>query len=87
MTPAKQDGVVKTRLAAVGPVHDMVAIDKTGVHTARKAAALVPPLQGTVDGRRYDTGFAADIERFTVFGFEDRDHGTVTGEAADGFSR
>ena len=39
--PAQHDQIIQTRFAAIGPVLNMVSIDKTGIGTARKATAFV----------------------------------------------
>ena len=41
MMPAQHDQVIQTRFAAIGPVLNMVSIDKSGVGTARKATSFV----------------------------------------------
>lgn len=44
VVPAEQDEILESRLAAVSPVVNVVTIDKTRVHTARKAATAVTTL-------------------------------------------
>jgi hypothetical protein len=65
---------------------DVVTVEEAGVHTTRKATALIPALQCTIDRGRNDAGFASEVERFAVLGLPDRDNSTVAGDTPYGFS-
>ncbi len=60
MMPAELHQIVETGLAAVGPVLDVVPVDKALERTAGKAAAVIPGPQCTSYRRRYRARLATN---------------------------
>src|SRR5581483_149748 len=59
----EQHEVVEARLAAVGPMDDVVRIDPLVVVTTREATTSVALAQREVERRGYGSGLPADVER------------------------
>ena len=67
MLRAQQHQVVDARLATIGPVLDMVAVQETAIIAARECAAtVVPGPNCPLDGRRHSSCLAADREQSPV---------------------
>src|SRR6056297_2736255 len=62
MVAAEQNEIGHLRLAAVGPVNDVMSVDVLVGRTAGKAAAFVATLQGAPNRRRDAAGLAADVQ-------------------------
>jgi hypothetical protein len=74
MVSAKQHEIVEFRFTTIGPVVNVVGVDETGVRAARETATPVTTLQCAIDCGGNDTRFAADIQRFAVFGTTAQSH-------------
>ena len=66
VAPAEQNEVVDPGLTTIGPVPDVVGINKLVAGTTRKATASVSSFQCTPYGGWNGAGFATDVERFIV---------------------
>jgi len=84
MEAAEQDEVVEARLAAVGPVLDVMCVGPLGrAVAAGEAAAAVAQDQGAADGGRDGAYRATDIERLAAAADGDAGDGGIAGEATD----
>lgn len=80
MKAAECDQVVELRLTALGPVLDMMTLGETRAIAAGVAAAAVACFQRAGERRRDAARFAADIERVSVFAFDDTDDRRIARE-------
>src|SRR6056297_3172893 len=85
MVSAEQDEIVHLRLAAVGPVNDMVCVYVLVGGAAGKAAALVATLQRAPNRRRDAASLAADVQCRAVLVFAPVDEPAVASEPSGRF--
>ena len=80
MEAAERDEIRELRLASVGPVLHVMAIDVALERAAGETAALVPGIQRPADRGRDGSSLAADVERLALLVFQDPDHAGVASE-------
>src|SRR4051812_980100 len=80
--PAEADQVLDFRLAAVGPVVDVVAIEGVTLGAAGERTALVDHPEGTLERRRDRPRLSADRKRLPLV-LEDADDARVACEPSD----
>jgi hypothetical protein len=78
---ADEDQVAQRRRAAVGPVLDMVSIDKRSVAATGKATPAITQPERARDGRRHRPPPAADVQYIAALARSGDDEPAVTGEA------
>jgi len=61
MVRAEQREVLEARLAAVGPMADVMRVDVVPVRAARERAAAVARPERALERRRHDALLAADV--------------------------
>jgi hypothetical protein len=82
--PAQEDGIVEARLAAVGPVSEMMRVGEPET-AARESAATVPDVEGTAQRGGDRARAAADVEYRAVLPSRDPDEPGVARETSRRF--
>src|SRR5437762_531967 len=77
---AERDEVRELRLAAIGPVLDVVALRETRAVAPREAAAAVARAQRALQSKRDAACLAADVQRLAVRTLDDADERAVAAE-------
>ena len=85
MVVAERDEVREPRLAAVGPVPDVVALGIARVRATRESATLVAGLERALERRRNRARAPTDVERLAFRIVDEADERAVAGEPACGF--
>ena len=81
MASAQQYEVAQAGFAAVGPVLDVVSVDKSGVCAAREAATPVSNAQCTAHRGWNRPGSPADGQRFAIFVLFDAHNRAIAGDS------
>jgi hypothetical protein len=84
---AHRDKIGDLRLAAVGPVLDMMRIQESALLTAGEATTRVTPPQGPPQSDRYDARLASDVEGRARRVLDPRHQGCVATQAPQGLGR
>ena len=87
MLRTQQHQVVEARIAAGGPVLNVVCIDKAFVVAAGERTAFVPGHEGALDCRWHDAGLTTDIQRLSTLAFTDDDRVTIAAQSFDALDR
>ena len=74
---AEQREVLEARVAAIGPVADVVRVDVARATAARERAAAIARPERALERRRHRALLAADVERRAALVLDDRDHAAV----------
>ena len=85
VVPAEKCQIIHRSFTAIGPMPDVVRIDKACAGTARETAATIAALQRPADGRRYGAGLAPHAERFPIGMLQPVNHSRVAGQAPGRF--
>ena len=83
MKAAQRDEIAELRLAAVGPVLDVMPLGEARAIAAGEPAASIARFERPRDRRRNAARLAADVERLAVFAFDDTDDRPVAGKPAE----
>ena len=84
---AEQREVLEARVAAVGPMVDVMRVDEARAAAARERAAAIARPERAPERRRHRALLAADVERRAALVLDDRDQAAVAREAPDGLDR
>jgi len=82
MMAAQQHQVVHPRLAAVGPMSDVVRIDVEVIEATRKAAALIAVRQRAADRGRNVARASANVQQLAILAFLQRHERGIADQAS-----
>ena len=85
--PTERNKVGRLRLAAIGPVLDMMRVDVARVRAAGKATALVARIQDAPERGRNCPRLATDIERLAIIVLDQSDDARVARQPTGGLGR
>ena len=77
---AERDQVIELRLAAVGPVLDVVPVAEARAITAREPTTAVARFQRPTDRERDAARLAADVEGLALLAFDNSDDAGIAQE-------
>jgi hypothetical protein len=78
---AQRQQILETRLAAVGPMVNVMCVEPARVVAAGERAAAIARDERALDCGRDNALFAADVERSTIAVIDDRHDRTVAAES------
>ena len=86
MMAAQQHQVFHRRFTTIGPMLNMVRIDKAVAGAAGKAATAIAPLQGAANGWWNGAALAPDAEGLAICSIQPVHQPGIAGHASCGFS-